>query len=72
VVNRLGARAPRPAGECPGQEALALAPRVTAILVRLGGPAELEGGDILVIGNRCVLIGMGGRAAVHRTGRMKR
>jgi arginine deiminase len=35
----------------------------------LGGPAELEGGDILVIGNRCVLIGMGERtrpAAVER------
>jgi arginine deiminase len=27
----------------------------------LGGPAELEGGDILVIGNGCVLIGMGER-----------
>jgi arginine deiminase len=27
----------------------------------LGGPAELEGGDVLVIGNRCVLIGMGER-----------
>jgi arginine deiminase len=35
----------------------------------LGGPARLEGGDILVIGNRCVLIGMGERtrpAAVER------
>jgi arginine deiminase len=35
----------------------------------LGGPAHLEGGDILVIGNRCVLIGMGERtrpAAVER------
>ena len=35
----------------------------------LGGPAELEGGDILVIGNRSVLIGMGERtrpAAVER------
>jgi arginine deiminase len=34
-----------------------------------GGPAQLEGGDILVIGNRCVLIGMGERtrpAAVER------
>jgi arginine deiminase len=27
----------------------------------LGGPAELEGGDILVIGNGCVLVGMGER-----------
>jgi arginine deiminase len=27
----------------------------------LGGPANLEGGDILVIGNGCVLIGMGER-----------
>jgi arginine deiminase len=27
----------------------------------LAGPAELEGGDILVIGNGCVLIGMGER-----------
>jgi arginine deiminase len=27
----------------------------------LGGPAQLEGGDILVIGNGCVLIGMGER-----------
>jgi arginine deiminase len=27
----------------------------------LDGPAELEGGDVLVIGNRCVLIGMGER-----------
>lgn len=27
----------------------------------LGGPAELEGGDVLVIGNGCVLIGMGER-----------
>jgi arginine deiminase len=27
----------------------------------LGGPARLEGGDILVIGNGCVLIGMGER-----------
>jgi arginine deiminase len=35
----------------------------------LGGPADLEGGDILVIGNGCVLIGMGERtrpAAVER------
>ena len=35
----------------------------------LGGPAQLEGGDILVIGNRSVLIGMGERtrpAAVER------
>jgi arginine deiminase len=35
----------------------------------LGGPAQLEGGDILVIGNGCVLIGMGERtrpAAVER------
>ena len=35
----------------------------------LGGPAQLEGGDILVIGNRCLLIGMGERtrpAAVER------
>jgi arginine deiminase len=35
----------------------------------LGGPAELEGGDMLVIGNRSVLIGMGERtrpAAVER------
>ena len=28
---------------------------------RLGGPARLEGGDVLVIGNGCVLIGMGER-----------
>jgi arginine deiminase len=28
---------------------------------RLGGPAKLEGGDVLVIGNGCVLIGMGER-----------
>jgi len=28
----------------------------------LGGPARLEGGDILVIGNGCVLIGMGERS----------
>jgi arginine deiminase len=28
----------------------------------LGGPAQLEGGDILVIGNGCVLIGMGERS----------
>jgi len=28
---------------------------------RLGGPAQLEGGDVLVIGNGCVLIGMGER-----------
>jgi arginine deiminase len=28
---------------------------------QLGGPAQLEGGDMLVIGNRCVLIGMGDR-----------
>jgi arginine deiminase len=27
----------------------------------LGGPARLEGGDVLVIGNGCVLIGMGER-----------
>jgi arginine deiminase len=27
----------------------------------LGGPAHLEGGDVLVIGNGCVLIGMGER-----------
>jgi arginine deiminase len=27
----------------------------------LGGPAQLEGGDVLVIGNGCVLIGMGER-----------
>jgi arginine deiminase len=27
----------------------------------LGGPAELEGGDVLVIGNGCVLVGMGER-----------
>jgi arginine deiminase len=27
----------------------------------LGGPANLEGGDILVVGNGCVLIGMGER-----------
>jgi arginine deiminase len=35
----------------------------------LGGPAQLEGGDILVIGRGCVLIGMGERtrpAAVER------
>ena len=35
----------------------------------LGGPARFEGGDILVIGNGCVLIGMGERtrpAAVER------
>jgi arginine deiminase len=35
----------------------------------LGGAAQLEGGDILVIGSRCVLIGMGERtrpAAVER------
>jgi len=39
---------------------------------RLGGPAHLEGGDILVIGNGCVLIGMGERtrpAAVERYAR---
>ncbi|MBS1884968.1 MAG: arginine deiminase [Actinobacteria bacterium] len=29
---------------------------------RMGGPARLEGGDILVIGNGCVLIGMGERS----------
>jgi arginine deiminase len=29
---------------------------------RLGGPASFEGGDILVIGNGCVLIGMGERS----------
>jgi arginine deiminase len=28
----------------------------------LGGPANLEGGDILVIGNGCVLVGMGERS----------
>ncbi len=28
---------------------------------RLGGPAQLEGGDVLVIGNGCLLIGMGER-----------
>jgi arginine deiminase len=28
---------------------------------QLGGPAQLEGGDVLVIGNGCVLIGMGER-----------
>jgi arginine deiminase len=28
---------------------------------RLGGPAQLEGGDVLVIGDGCVLIGMGER-----------
>ncbi|HEX6457799.1 MAG TPA: arginine deiminase [Thermoleophilaceae bacterium] len=28
----------------------------------LGGPAQLEGGDVLVIGNGCVLIGMGERS----------
>jgi arginine deiminase len=28
---------------------------------RLGGPAHLEGGDVLVIGNGCVLVGMGER-----------
>jgi arginine deiminase len=27
----------------------------------LGGPAQLEGGDILVLGNGCVLVGMGER-----------
>ena len=27
----------------------------------LGGPAQLEGGDVLVIGNGCVLVGMGER-----------
>jgi arginine deiminase len=27
----------------------------------LGGPAQIEGGDVLVIGNGCVLIGMGER-----------
>jgi arginine deiminase len=27
----------------------------------LGGPAELEGGDLLVVGNGCVLVGMGER-----------
>ena len=27
----------------------------------LGGPADLEGGDVLVIGNGCVLVGMGER-----------
>ena len=38
----------------------------------LGGAGELEGGDILVIGNGCVLIGMGERtrpAAVERLAR---
>ena len=29
---------------------------------RTGGPANLEGGDILVIGNGCVLVGMGERS----------
>jgi len=29
---------------------------------RLGGPARFEGGDILVIGNGCVLVGMGERS----------
>ncbi len=29
----------------------------------LGGPAQLEGGDVLVIGNGCVLIGMGERTS---------
>ena len=28
---------------------------------RLGGPAQLEGGDVLVVGNGCLLIGMGER-----------
>jgi arginine deiminase len=28
----------------------------------LGGPAQLEGGDIIVIGNGCVMIGMGERS----------
>jgi arginine deiminase len=31
----------------------------------LGGPAQLEGGDVLVIGNGCLLVGMGERLA-HR------
>jgi arginine deiminase len=38
----------------------------------LGGPAQLEGGDVLVIGNGCVLIGMGERtrpAGVERLAR---
>ena len=38
----------------------------------LGGHAQLEGGDVLVIGNRCVLIGMGERtrpAGVERLAR---
>ncbi|MBS1843805.1 MAG: arginine deiminase [Actinobacteria bacterium] len=29
---------------------------------QMGGPARLEGGDILVIGNGCVLVGMGERS----------
>jgi arginine deiminase len=38
----------------------------------LGGAAQLEGGDVLVIGNRCVLVGMGERtrpAGVERLAR---
>ena len=38
----------------------------------LGGPAQLEGGDVLVVGNGCVLIGMGERtrpAGVERLAR---
>jgi len=38
----------------------------------LGGPAQLEGGDVLVIGNGCVLVGMGERtrpAGVERLAR---
>lgn len=29
----------------------------------MGGPAQLEGGDVLVIGNGCVLVGMGERTS---------
>jgi arginine deiminase len=39
---------------------------------RLGGAAQLEGGDVLVIGNGCVLVGMGERtrpAGVERLAR---
>jgi arginine deiminase len=38
----------------------------------LGGPAQLEGGDVLVIGNGCLLVGMGERtrpAGVERLAR---
>ncbi len=38
----------------------------------LGGPAQLEGGDVLVVGNGCVLVGMGERtrpAGVERLAR---